>query len=188
MIHYLLDNTLVISVLSINLIITLIYYVIINNEKLKNNFYKMNIVLQKLFVFLFVGPLFASPFLHQPRIDYLHWSITVLGIIITVIGISFILFSFLKIGAVPSIKTKSEILTTGTYKIVRHPIYSGTIIAFTGLIFFMKAYISLIYLPLSILLYYIMTIYEEKDLIKMYGTDYLSYRKAVTKRIIPFIL
>ena|SRR3972149_6194162 len=187
-IRFLQDNLLVISILLINLFVSLFYCIIINNEKMKNGFNKMNIILQKLFVLLFVGPLFVSPFLPQPRINYSHWSIVLLSILITMIGALMIIFSLLKIGIIPSIKTKSGLLTSGTYKIVRHPIYSGTIITFIGLIILMKSYLSLVYFPLSVLLYYVMTIFEEKDLIKMYGEDYKSYRKVVKKRIIPFIL
>jgi len=186
-IQFVQDNLFVLLILLINLLVSLIY-LIINNEKMKNNFNKMNIILQKLFVVLFVGPLFVSPFLTQPRMNYSHWSIVVLSILITMIGALMIIFSFLKMGIIPSIKTKSGLSTSGTYKIVRHPIYSGTIITFIGLIILMKAYLSLVYFSLSILLYYIMTIFEEKDLIKMYGEDYISYCKVVKKRIIPFIL
>lgn len=178
----------VILVLSINLFITLFYLVIINNEKMKTDFNNMNIILQKLFVFLFIGPLFISPFLPQPRFTYFHWSITLVGVVITLVGALMILCSFFKIGMIPSIKVKSGLSTSGTYGIVRHPIYSGTIIAFLGLIVMMRAVLSLAYLPFSVLLYYLMTVHEERDLIKMYGEDYLSYRKAVRRRIIPFAL
>jgi protein-S-isoprenylcysteine O-methyltransferase Ste14 len=59
---------------------------------------------------------------------------------------------------------------------------------FFGLILLFKAYISLLYFPVSILLYYIMTVAEEKGLVKEYGEHYREYQKKVRKRIIPFIL
>ncbi len=186
--EFLNENLSVILILSINLFVTLFYLVIINNDKMKTGFNNMNIVIQKLFVFLFFGPLFISPFLPQPRFTYFHWSITLLGIVITLAGALMIICSFLKIGVIPSIKVKSGLSTSGTYGIVRHPIYSGTVITFLGLIVMMRAVLSLSYLPFSVLLYYLMTVYEERDLIKMYGEDYLSYRKAVKRRIIPFAL
>lgn len=103
-------------------------------------------------------------------------------------GFVFIGLAFLKIGAIPSLKEKSNLITQGVYRIVRHPIYCGTLIIFLGLIIWTNAFISLLYFPISVLLYFIMTVYEEKSLIREYGQEYMDYQKQVRKRIIPFVL
>lgn len=172
--------------LCINLTATISYLFIINNTKSKEGFYRLPIIIQKLYVLLFVLPLFITPFL--TNITFIENSfIRIVGTIISLIGILFILFSFLKIGVVPSI-SKSGLITTGMYRIVRHPIYSGTLLLFFGLILFNFSALSLLYFPVSILLYWLMTYFEEKDLIRMFGEEYDLYKQKVKSRIIPFVI
>lgn len=173
-------------VLCINLITTISYFFIITNMKAKEGFYRLPLIIQKFYVLLFVLPLFISPFL--TNITFIENSfIRIVGITISLIGALFILFSFLKIGVVPSI-TKSGLITTGMYRIVRHPIYSGTLVLFLGLILSHSSALSLLYFPLSVLLYWIMTYFEERDLIRMFGEEYILYKQKVKSRIIPFVL
>lgn len=173
-------------VLCINLLTTISYLFIINNVKAKEGFYRLPIIIQKVYVLLFVLPLFISPFLTDVTFSE-SYIIKVIGIILSLVGILFILFSFLKIGVIPSI-SKSGLITTGMYRIVRHPIYSGTLILFIGLILLNFSVLSFLYFPISILLYWIMTYFEEKDLKRMFGEEYILYKQKVKSRIIPFIL
>jgi len=106
----------------------------------------------------------------------------------SITGSLIIVFSFLKIGVVPSIKNDGKLSTTGTYKIVRHPIYFGTIVTQAGFILVNQALLPLIYLPLSILLYYMMATIEEKDLVNMFGDQYVEFRKKTKGKVIPLIL
>ena len=48
--------------------------------------------------------------------------------------------------------------------------------------------VTLLYLPISVLLYYNMAVLEEKDLAVAFGQEYKAYRNKVKKRIIPLIL
>lgn len=187
MITYLLKNDFIGSlVLCINLLTTISYFFIINNVKAKDGFYRLPLLIQKVYVLLFVLPLFISPFLTNVTFNE-SFIIKVLGIIFSLAGIIFIIFSFLKIGVIPSI-SKSGLITTGMYRIVRHPIYSGTLILFMGLILYNLSVLSVLYFPVSILLYWLMTYFEEKDLIRMFGEEYILYKQKVKSRIIPFIL
>ncbi len=176
----------VLLVLSVNLLATISYFFIIINKKLKDGFYSLPMFIQKIYVLLFVVPLFISPFISQVIFNS-SIIIKVIGLCISLIGVIFILFSFLKIGVIPSI-SKSGLVSSGMYKIVRHPIYSGTLFLFLGLILINSSVLPLLYFPLSILLYYIMTIFEEKDLIRIFGNDYTLYSQNVKCRIIPFVL
>ena len=97
-----------------------------------------------------------------------------------VIVTKFVIFSL--------IKSKSGLSTTGMYAIIRHPIYSGTIILYFGLVLFQESIIPLMYFPISIVLYFLMTVFEEKDLIRSFGDEYIEYKKKVKKRIIPYVL
>lgn len=187
-INLLKDNMIVLLILSINLFATILYLYIIDNEKIKNRFYRLPVIIQKLYVLLFVGPLFISPFIQQTTFNFGIKNVRFIGIILSLIGLAFILLAFLTIGLIPGIKSKHSLSTTGVYKLVRHPIYCGTIFLFLGLIFVRMAVIPALYFPISVFLYFCMTTLEENDLIKTFGEEYLVYKKKVKKRIIPYIL
>jgi protein-S-isoprenylcysteine O-methyltransferase Ste14 len=183
------DTLIAAAVLSINAGVSVLSLALImRNEGMKKAFLGMNVVLRKLYVFLFVGPLFISPFVPQPRFPSLPWHAELLGILPAAAGAAVIACSFLKIGFIPSIRADSGLSTSGTYGIVRHPIYSGTVMAFFGLSVLMRGFVSLAYVPVSVLLYYLMAASEEKDLLKAYGEDYAAYQKKVRRRLIPFVL
>ena len=82
--------------------------------------------------------------------------------------------------------TKGELITTGPYRWVRHPIYASIII------FFMASLISFPYLKtiIGVILIFVglltRMLLEEKSLKKIYKEEYEIYSKH-TKRIIPFI-
>lgn len=180
------NDVLVNAILCINLAATLTYLWIILSEKRKKAFFSAPLIAQKLFVVLFVGPLFISPIISQNKYEG-NWVGNVMGTLIMLVGLIIIMMAFFKIGTIPSLRSKSFLATTGIYGIVRHPIYSGTIMMFAGLGLLFEASLPLSYLPLSIFLYFIMTVYEEKGLEAEYGTEYLEYKKKVRKRLIPFI-
>lgn len=187
MIANILKNDLwVLIVLCVNLAASVSYFIIISNTRLKEKFYKLPNIIQKIYVLFFVLPLFISPFIAHFKLG-LSNIFNAIGLCISIAGILFILFSFMKIGVVPSI-TQTGLKTSGVYKIVRHPIYSGTLIVFAGLILFNSSAIPLLYFPFSLLLYYLMTYFEEKDLVKIYGDEYINYRGKVKYRLIPFVI
>ncbi len=181
------QNTTALLILSVNFIATISYFIIYSMNNLKNVFFKLPMVLQKIYVAFFVIPLFSAPFFSNTKFLESNLFLTVFGIIILTIGLSIIFSSFLKIGVVPSIKNDGKLSTTGTYRIVRHPIYFGTIFAQLGLILVNQALISLIYLPLSIILYYVMSTIEEKDLVNLFGNQYVEFRSKTKGKVIPLI-
>ncbi len=88
--------------------------------------------------------------------------------------------SFLGLADEPSTRLK----TTGLLGVVRHPIYSGTILITIGFFLFIPNWPTLIscaciwaYLPIGIYL-------EEQKLISAYGDEYRNYRNRVPS-IIP---
>lgn len=181
------QNLAAISILCINLITSISYFIIYAKDNLKNAFLKLPVVLQKIYVAFFVFPLFTAPFFSNSKFTDSNLFLLATGIIILIIGFFIIILSFLKIGVVPSIKSDGKLATTGTYKIVRHPIYFGTIAVQFGLILANQALISLIYLPFSIILYHRMASMEEKDLVNIFGDQYIEFRKKTRGKVIPFI-
>lgn len=176
-----------IAILSINFCCFLFDLIFPSNKHWKTHFLKLPVLLQKLFVFITVGPLFIAPLFPQNRFNISPYFSLPAGILLFVLGWITIIFAFLKIGVIPAVRKKSNLITSGIYSIIRHPIYSGTLISVLGWYILFKSVISMIYFPLLCLLYIVATIHEEKGLIEEYGDEYLNYKKKATKRLIPFI-
>jgi protein-S-isoprenylcysteine O-methyltransferase Ste14 len=176
-----------IAILSINFIGFLLDPFLSSNENFKARFLEMPVFFQKLFVFVIVGPLFIAPVIPQSRFNISNVISIPIGILLFVVGWIIIIFAFFKIGVIPSLRKKSNLITSGIYSVIRHPIYSGTLISVLGWTILFKSIISMIYFPLLCLLYIAATVLEEKGLIEEYDGEYMDYKKKVTKRLIPFI-
>jgi protein-S-isoprenylcysteine O-methyltransferase Ste14 len=73
----------------------------------------------------------------------------------------------------------NKIVTTGVYSIVRHPQYLGGLLAHVGISFLLSAWYSLLSTPLMVLLVYIISRKEEKELIREFGKEYEDYTEKV---------
>lgn len=174
--------------LSINLLTTFSYFIVYTNNGYKKAFAKLPMLLQKIYVAFFVLPLFLAPFFGVSKFAPSSLPFIIGGSSITLIGFLLIILSFLKIGVVPSIKHDGKLSTTGVYKIVRHPIYFGTIVTQLGLSLANQSVITLLYLPISTFLYYVMATIEERDLVDSFGDEYKSFQKNTKGKVIPLIL
>jgi len=186
-------NFLAIAILSINLcgfLFSIIFLGLISqsNRNRREHFLKLPVFLQKLFVVVIVGPLLIAPLIPQNRFNISGFISLPIGILLFVLGFILTIFAFFKIGTIPSVRKKSNLITTGVYKLVRHPIYSGTLISVLGWTILLKSIISIVYFPFLFLLYFLGTFVEERTIIEQYGDQYLDYKKKVTKRLIPFII
>jgi len=72
-----------------------------------------------------------------------------------------------------------KIITSGVYSISRHPQYLGGLLAHVGISFLLSASYSLLSTPLMVLLVYLISRKEEKELIKEFGKEYEDYMKRV---------
>jgi protein-S-isoprenylcysteine O-methyltransferase Ste14 len=76
---------------------------------------------------------------------------------------------------------KAKLLASGVYAWVRHPMYLGILLFCLGFFFLSPSVISLLIWIAFFIFYEKMTQYEEKDLIKLLGKDYIYYKKRVPK-------
>lgn len=80
------------------------------------------------------------------------------------------------------------LITTGPFRFLRHPSYSGLLLSFVGLGLSLNNWISLFSLVIPILVIILKRVdLEEKMLISQFGQEYLNYRKK-TWKLIPGIL
>lgn len=184
---------LAIAILSINLcgfLFDLIFLDLIfpSNGNWREHFLKLPVFLQKLSVFVIVGPVFIAPLIPQNRFNISDFISLPIGILLFVLGFILGISALFKFGTIPAVRKKSNLITSGVYRVVRHPIYAGTLISVLGWTILLKSIISIVYFPFLFLLYFLGTFIEERILIEQYGDQYLGYKKKVTKRFIPFIV
>ena len=110
--------------------------------------------------------------------------LSVLGFILIVIGIIFWLSANFNSRIDDGIRN-NQLITTGIYSKVRHPIYAAFLYAVTGAILIFD---NLFLLFLPVIFWLILTVVikntEEKWLIELYGDYYLIYSRKVN-RFIP---
>jgi len=125
------------------------------------------------------------PFL--PWSPVLYWA----GAALMVIGFALTVWARLTLGgnwsATVTVKENHELITTGPYRAVRHPIYSGLLLAFIGTALpreDLRAAMAVLVFLLAILR---KAGIEEGRMIDTFGDQYRAYRRR-TKSVIPFIL
>lgn len=116
-------------------------------------------------------------------------ALAIIGTILVVIGLLFSVWARMHIGrnwGMPmSQKQDPELVTSGPYRYVRHPIYSGMLLALLGTALGAGLYWLIILLFIGV--YFIFSAYkEEKYLIRQFGKRYKTYMKT-SKMLIPFV-
>lgn len=110
-----------------------------------------------------------------------------LGSVVFVIGMLIVLLSVLKLNrnlsAFPTPIKDGSLIETGFYKYIRHPIYTGIVVAGLGFSVYSGSGFRLIVTLLLLILFYFKSKYEEQKLIKVFS-DYKAYMKR-TGRFLP---
>jgi protein-S-isoprenylcysteine O-methyltransferase Ste14 len=120
--------------------------------------------------------------------DTAAWRI--LGAALTVIGVVVAIWARFYLGknwsATVTVKEKHELIQSGPYSLVRHPIYSGFLLAILGTVIYGGEGRGLIALALILVTWKIKSIHEEAFMVSEFGEHYVEYRQRV-KALIPFI-
>ncbi len=118
-------------------------------------------------------------------------TIYLIGLLLFVIGLAIRWIAIIHLGRFftvnVAIAQDHKLITTGPYRYVRHPSYTGTLLTFLGFGLCLLNYISLlaIFLPIGIAFLWRMRV-EEQALREAFGQRYEEYA-ARTRRIIPFV-
>ena len=84
------------------------------------------------------------------------------------------------------LKDSHELITSGPYKFVRHPIYTGISLMVLGVVLYVNTLAFTIFFILFFFGAYYKAKKEEKLLISHFGEKYINYKKEV-KALIPYI-
>jgi protein-S-isoprenylcysteine O-methyltransferase Ste14 len=177
-----------IAILLINLCSYLFDLILLSNKNLQDHFLKLPLLIQELVPFLIVGPLFISQPIPQNRFNISSYISLPMGTLLFVFGWIFMIPALCKFRTIPSLRKKSNLITSGIFRVVRHPIYTGTLMAVLGWTILWKSLISLLYFPVLFLLCYLVVVFEERGLLEEYGDEYADYKKNTAKRLIPFVV
>jgi protein-S-isoprenylcysteine O-methyltransferase Ste14 len=84
-------------------------------------------------------------------------------------------------------KEKHELIKSGPYSILRHPIYTGILLIFIGNTLIVGDYRGIIAVLIVFLSFWFKLKKEEKWLTELFGEKYIQYKKN-TKAMIPYLL
>ena len=84
------------------------------------------------------------------------------------------------------VQKDQKVIETGLYKIVRHPMYSATIVLFLSMPFVLGSLVSFFVFLLYPVLIVVRIVHEEKFL-EQELEGYKEYKKKVKYRLIPFV-
>jgi protein-S-isoprenylcysteine O-methyltransferase Ste14 len=137
-----------------------------------------------LFAFVPWGGL-ANPLV--PRTQML----LVVSVVLAWAGVLFAIWARVILGrnwsATVTLKQSHDLIQSGPYRWVRHPIYSGMLLSFIGVILFLDRVGGVVGLVIAIAVYYLKARQEETIMAGHFGQAWEQYRSR-TRAIIPFIL
>lgn len=114
-----------------------------------------------------------------------------IGLLLILIGCGFAVWARLILGrnwsGMVTVKKDHVLITRGPYSWVRHPIYSGILLALVGTAVVSGKLVYLIALPATVLALWLKLRTEEKFMLETFGEQYTVYRQRV-KALIPYVI
>jgi protein-S-isoprenylcysteine O-methyltransferase Ste14 len=135
------------------------------------------------------GRRLSDPLNHRviPHVEALAWT----GVALCIAGLIFCIWARFTLGrnwsGVVTLKGGHELITSGPYALVRHPIYTGLLTMFVATVIVLGHVAGIIAMPFVFVSFWIKLRYEEKLMSEKFPNEYAAYQQRV-KRLIPFVL
>jgi protein-S-isoprenylcysteine O-methyltransferase Ste14 len=143
-----------------------------------------------IIAFRIVGGIFA-PWLYGFRVFPVIAPVIIAGVGVTIAGLGFAVWARRHLGtnwsARPAIKTNHTITRTGPYAVVRHPIYTGTLVAILGTAIATGTWVAFGIFIVVLCALLVKIHIEESFLLEEFGGEYAAYRREVAT-LIPFVV
>lgn len=148
--------------------------------------------LRLLFV-IFVVIFFQVPVVQEFYRKYstirFHPALAIIGLIICASSLAFAIWARRHLGRNwsphPSVQENHELVTSGPYALVRHPIYTGLIFAMFGTALAIGFMWLIVFVAVAVPLMWRIP-EEERIMAQLFPNDYPAYKKR-TKVLIPFV-
>ena len=149
----------------------------------------------RLLIFLIVIVLLAVPRIPLPWLYAQLWPQGYwpfwLGAAITVAGLLFAVWARVHLGRnwsrAVTIKQDHELITTGPYAVVRHPIYTGMLAGFLGMAIAISQVRGFVVVVLVFVVFWVKFRMEEKWMRSQFGETYAAYARQ-TAALVPYLL
>ncbi|WP_218082352.1 methyltransferase family protein [Anthocerotibacter panamensis] len=130
-----------------------------------------------LFLLIALAPGAAEPW-------PLSWLFSVLGLVLLLDGIVVMLLSLVTLGPnltpFPRPRPEGQLVTTGIYSLIRHPLYTGVVLASLGLSLFTNSLLRLL-LTVALFLVHDLKASREEQWLEERFPEYPNYRQRVKK-------
>ncbi|VVB73794.1 Phospholipid methyltransferase [uncultured archaeon] len=130
-----------------------------------------------------------------PGFDYRYgWSnvpawLAVLSDALMFLGYMFVFWVFREntyASRIVEVEKKQKVITTGPYAIVRHPMYTGTMLMYVCMPIALGSFVALIPM-LPVMAVFFVRIFDEERLLSKSLAGYEAYRRKVRYRLVPGI-
>ena len=112
------------------------------------------------------------------------------GLALTFIGVAFAVWARVFLGrnwsGAVTVKKDHELIRNGPYAIVRHPIYTGALVALLGTAIVFAEARGLVSVGIATIALCVKLLHEERFMTEQFGAEYAKYSQKV-KRLIPFV-
>ena len=140
----------------------------------------------RIFIFLtFIAFPVILPFSKGPKMAIPTFVAFTIGIFLLGVNLYIKILAQSQIGVSPALKGKEQLITTGMYKIVRHPLYLSNGLLAIGMAILLRSIYALLSSIAYTFLYLPIIHFEEKDLLAKYGEEYKEYKRKVPWKMIP---
>ena len=135
------------------------------------------------------GHRLSEPLNHRviPHVEALAWT----GVALCIAGLAFCIWARFTLGrnwsGVVTLKGGHELITSGPYALVRHPIYTGMLAMIVATALVLGHVAGIIGMPFVFVSFWMKLRCEEQLMLKKFPNEYAAYQQRV-RRLIPFVL